>query len=201
MKHPRTKRHLTKRRPTKRRTTKCCLAKCRRGSITVEVGVALPMLITALLGGTEVIHFFFLSSTIENAVLHASRYGITGTTEPGLTRQDRVRQIVAHQTFGRVDMDHLTIDILVYDRFDDIGRAEPFLDENDSGSYEEGEPFTDVNGNGRWDPDMARLGLGGGGDVVLYRVSYPAESLTGFFDWALTDVRLQAAVAVRNEPF
>ncbi|WP_417449330.1 TadE/TadG family type IV pilus assembly protein [Kordiimonas sp.] len=177
------------------------LMRDRAGASAVEAAIGLPLLLVLIIGTLEVANLFFLSAAIENAVLRASRFGITGGTEDGVTREDQVRAIIAEQTFGRVDMDAVEIETLVYEQFSDIGEAEPFTDENDSGAYDPGEPYSDVNGNGQWDDDMAVAGLGDAGDIVLYRVTYDAPSLSGFMDWATRNVNISATVAVRNEPY
>ena len=91
---------------------------------------------------------------------------------------------------------------MVYENFGDIGEPEPFTDEDGDGVWDNDEPFTDINGNGNWDPDMGAAGLGGPGDVVVYRMS---------FDWGImiplfrpifgNAITLQSNIAVRNEPF
>lgn len=172
----------------------------RDGATSVELAFGFPILLSFVIGLLEVSNLIFLSVTLENAVLHASRFGITGSTN-GATRLEQVRTIVQDQTFGRIAADDMTIDTLVFDQFADIGQPEPFADANGNEVFDAGETFSDVNGNGIWDEDMGTTGLGGTGDIVLYRVSYTAPSLTGFMDWATQAVELSAAVAVRNEPF
>ncbi|WP_417459954.1 TadE/TadG family type IV pilus assembly protein [Kordiimonas sp.] len=171
------------------------------GAAAVEAALGLPLLLAMIVGVLEVTNIYFVAASLENSVLRASRFGITGSIDEGSTREEQVREIIAEQTFGRVDMDAVQIETLVYEQFGDIGEPEPYTDQNESGSYEFGEPFTDVNGNGQWDDDMATAGLGEAGDIVLYRVSYAAPSMTGLFDWATRQVNLSATVAVRNEPY
>jgi len=171
------------------------------GAALVEAALGLPILLSAIVGVFEVANFFFISAAVENAVLHASRFGITGNVAEGSTREEQVRDVIAEQTFGRVDMDTIEIETLVYEQFGDIGAPEPYSDDNNSGDWDTGEAYTDVNGNGSWDDDMSIAGLGGGGDIVLYRVNYNAQSLTGFGDWALRQITISATVAVRNEPY
>lgn len=173
----------------------------RSGATSVELALGFPVLLSFVIGILEVANLIFLSVALENAVLHASRYGVTGGTASGVTRLEQVRGIIENQTFGRIASEELTIDTLVFEQFADIGQPEPFADANGNGAYDTGETFSDVNGNGVWDSDMGTVGLGGAGDIVLYRVSYTAPSLTGFMDWATQAVELTAAVAVRNEPY
>ncbi len=171
------------------------------GSMMVEAALGLPLLISIIIGILEIGYYFFIAASIENAVLHASRFGITGSVSDGDTREDTVRKIINDQTFGQVDMETVSIETLVYETFADIGEPEPFTDENGNDIWDEGEPYNDVNGNGAWDEDMAVAGLGSGGDIVLYRVKYSVDSLTGFADWAFHTVSLTSTVAVRNEPY
>lgn len=174
----------------------------RTGATTVEFAFGFPVLLSFVIGVIEIANLIFLSVALENAVLHASRYGITGSTAgTGVTRLEQVRSIVEQQTFGRIPAVDITIDTLVFDQFADIGQPEPFADANGNGSFDAGETFSDVNGNGVWDSDMGTAGLGGAGDIVLYRVRYTAPSLTGFMDWATQALELTATVAVRNEPY
>lgn len=172
----------------------------REGASTVELAFGAPILLSFVIGVLEIANLIFLSVALENAVLHASRFGITGS-QAGTTRLEQVRAIVEDQTFGRIASEEMTIDTLVFDQFADIGQPEPFADANGNEVYDAGETFSDVNGNGAWDEDMGTAGLGGSGDIVLYRVNYTAPSLTGFMDWATQAVELSAAVAVRNEPY
>ena len=97
----------------------------------------------------------FIGSSIESAVMEASRYGITGT-EAGVSRADRVLEIVGDRTYGLLDMDQVDMDTLVYESFADIGKPEPFTDQDGNHVYNSGEPFVDVNGNGQWDAGHGR---------------------------------------------
>lgn len=175
--------------------------KKRDGTTTVEFAFGMPVLAAFMIGIVEISNLLFLGIALENAVLHASRYGVTGSEVDGIARVDRVRTIIEEQTFGMIEPDELTIDTLVFEQFSDIGQEEPYGDANANGVYDAGESFTDVNGNGVWDPDIGVVGLGGAGDIVLYRVTHVAPSITGFMDWATQAVSLQSALAVRNEPY
>lgn len=169
--------------------------------MVTEAAIGIPILLTTLIGLIEVANIMFVSVAVENAVLRASRFGITGEVEEGVNREEKVKELIEENTFGQVDMNTVEIATFVYDQFSDIGEPEPFEDANGSGSYDAGENYTDVNGNGQWDEDMGEEGLGGAGDIVLYRISYAANSLTGFSTWANKSVNVSSTVAVRNEPF
>ena len=173
----------------------------RRGAAAVQFAVLAPALLLMVVGSFEVAIALFVSGTMESAVLAASRYGVTGFTENGVSREDRIRQIIADRTLGFVDMDTAEIRTLVYSSFAQIGEPEPFTDENGNGAHDAGEPFNDVNGNGQWDDDMGTAGLGGPGDIVLYDIAYETGSITRLFTPIFGRIVHRAAVAVRNEPF
>jgi Flp pilus assembly pilin Flp len=173
-----------------------------RGVAALEFALILPPFLLLIIGTIEVALVIFIGSSIEAAVLQASRYGITNATIPGVSREERVIDIVRESTYGLVDMSTVEIETLVYDSFSDIGEPEPFEDTNGNDVYEDGEPFTDVNGNGQWDPDMGAAGLGGPSDVVVYTVTYDWGIITPFMRRVMGEsIRHISTVAVRNEPF
>lgn len=178
---------------------------CRQegGATVVEFAFVIPLFLLILFGVIELAIVLFISSSIEAAVVEASRFGITGgTSTGGVSREERVLDIVEQKTYGFVDMDTVELDTLVYESFADIGQPEPFEDDNLNGAYDVGEPFTDVNGNGVWDSDMGLAGLGGPSDVVVYRIRYQWGLITPMMQRAITEtVSHVSSVAVRNEPF
>ena len=173
----------------------------RDGAAAIEFAFAAPVLFLALAGTLEMLMVLFVGSILESAVLDASRYGITGSTTPGISRADEVKAIIEDRTLGLVKANDANIETLVYPSFDSIGQPEPYTDTNANGSYDDGEPFTDINGNGTWDADMGAVGLGGPGDIVVYRVTYTWGMLTPLLAPIIGDVTHTAAVVVRNEPY
>ena len=141
---------------------------------------------------------------MEGAVRDAARFGVTGQDEA--ERLSIIQDIIADRTIGMVDTDEAQIDILTYGSFDVIGAPEPFVDGPPfNGVYDAGEAYTDINGNGQWDPDQGLASAGQSGEVVLYRVTYEAPSLTGFLNHLIGGddnvIQLVASIAVRNEPY
>lgn len=173
-----------------------------RGATALEFALILPALLLFIVGSIEAAIILFIGSSIESAVLEASRHGITGGEEEGISRADRVLDIVAEHTYGLLDMDTVRLETLVYDEFDDIGQPEPLTDLNGNGSWDDGEVFVDVNGNGHWDADMGEAGLGDGDAVVVYRLSYPWGVVTPMLKQVLGQtVTHVSSIAVKNEPF
>jgi Flp pilus assembly protein TadG len=171
------------------------------GSEAIEFVFIFPMFLLILVGAIEIAIVTFVGSILESAMAEASRFGITGATPAGMTREDQVRAIVAEKTYGLIDMTKADFQTLVYPTFADIGQGEPYTDQNGNGQYDVGEPYNDVNGNGQWDADMGVAGLGGPGDIVLYKISYNWGMLTPVLLPMISSIRESASIAVRNEPY
>ena len=175
------------------------------GASAIEFAlIAMPLILT-IVGIVEVALILFVNVLMEGAVRDAARFGITGFSPANTDRTTVIRDIVRKRTVGLIDMSKVEIETLVYQNFSDIGKPEPFTDMPPfNGAYDAGEPFVDVNGNGKWDSDMGAAGVGGPGAVVVYRVSYDWQVLTGLMKPLLGDagvVHLSVSTAVRNEPF
>jgi hypothetical protein len=172
------------------------------GQAMVEFGFVAPAFIALLCAIMEFSGIMFVQAVLEGSAREASRYGLTGFTSGGVSREDQILAIVENHTYGIVDMDELEMETLVYDNFADVGQPEPFTDENGNEVWDNDEPYTDINGNGTWDPDMGAAGLGGPGDVVVYRMSYDWDVMIPLFRPFFGDsISLQSNIAVRNEPF
>ncbi len=180
------------------------LRRNREGSALTEFAIAAPLVVMAMIGIVEFSMILFVNSLLEGGLREASRFGLTGFEPGGLTRQERILQIVEEHTHGLVDDSAAHLDTLVYPSFDSIGKPEPYTDENGNGQHDEGEPYMDVNGNNQWDADMGAAGLGGPEDIVLYTVEYDWPLLTGLLGDFIGEngtFPLRASVVVRNEPY
>ena len=176
----------------------------RRGVSALEFAIGGPAFLLAMAAVMELGMVMFLSSSLEGGLREASRFGLTGYTPAGTTRQQVIQDIVAENTFGLVDPAALQISYMVYPSFDTIGQPEPYDDTAPAnGSYDPGETYQDINGNGQWDADMGAAGVGGPGDIVVYTVRFDWPLLTPIFDPFIggRTLPLEASVAVRNEPY
>lgn len=172
-------------------------------STIVEFALLTPFFFYLIFGIFEVFAFMLAQGILESAVRNASRQGLTGYTPDGLAREDYIRQQVQDAVFF-IDPTKITFDTLIYSSFSNINQPEPFTDQNSDGFYDNGEPFTDVNANGQWDADMGVAGVGGAGDIVVYKVSYDWVFITPFVGQLLSDtgtLQLVANTVVKNEPF
>jgi len=174
----------------------------RGGQALVEFAFVGPIFIAMVCAIMEFSGIMFTQTLLEGGAREASRYGITGSTIDGVTREEQIMNIMESHAHGIIDMAELEMETLVYDSFESIGDPEPYTDENGNGEYDDGEPYTDVNGNAAWDDDMGAAGLGGPGDVVVYRLTYDWPIMIPLFEPIFGEtVTLRANIAVRNEPF
>jgi hypothetical protein len=172
------------------------------GAAMVEFAFVAPLFIAMVAAIMEFSGIMFVQAILEGSAREASRYGLTGFTSGGVSREDQILAIIEDHSYGIIDVDELEMETLVYENFADVGQPEPFTDENGNELWDNDEPYTDINGNGTWDEDMGAAGLGGPGDVVVYRVSYDWNIMIPVFEPIFGDaINLQANVAVRNEPF
>lgn len=177
----------------------------RDGSPAIEFALAFPVILGLTMGIIEIGHITFANATLEGAVREASRRGVTGFIPDNTSREDHVRgRIIEMMEIFSLE-GTIEIDTKVYDSFADIGKPEPFSDDNGNGTYDSGECFTDVNQNGVWDTDMGVAGLGGAGAIVVYTANINLRLLLPAFRWMTGSedgsIRLEASTAVRNEPF
>jgi hypothetical protein len=171
------------------------------GSAALDFALVAVPLVAITMGIIEFAIVMFINTSLESGVIQASRYAITGSTTPGVTREERVVEIINEHGFGLVNIDPSQVQTLVYPNFDSVGKPEPFTDTNANGAYDGGEDFVDVNGNGTWDDDMGAAGLGGAGDIVTYSVEYDWGFMTNLLNSFTGDITLISGVAVRNEPY
>lgn len=174
------------------------------GSTMVEFAFVAPVLFLLLFGAMEVGMIFFATSLLEGGLRESARFGLTGALPPSGTREDHIVEMVNQNGAGVVQIDASNIITLVYPNFTSVGEPEPYTDTDGNGTHDAGEPFTDINCNSQWDPDMGKSGLGHGGEVVQYRVSFDLPLLTGLLNPLLGEggkFPLNSTIVVRNEPF
>ena len=180
------------------------IRRARDGSSLVEFAFVAPLFLMTLVGIIEVAMTLFVSSLLEGGLRDAARFGITGFTPAGTTREEAIVDHIDQVTLGLIDPSEITITTMIYPDFNQIGGEEPYVDANTNGQWDAGESYNDINGNGQWDADMGQAGMGGPGDVVVYSLEAPWTILTPLLSSVLGDdgqLTLRASIAVRNEPF
>lgn len=182
------------------------LQRDRSGSTALEFAIVIPFFLVLTISVVEFSLLGFATVLVEGGLREAARYGITGLHPNSGTREQRIAEILNEHAAGFFNVSADDIQTLVYPNFSDIGKNEPYTDEDGNNQYDVGEPYTDINCNGQWDADMGLAGAGGGDEVVLYTVRERYVSITGVIDPLITtsdgsDYEIEASIAVRNEPF
>lgn len=182
------------------------LARKEDGGSILEFGLIVPAFVLLVIGVLELSVLYFANTALEGGLREAARFAVTGRVQ-GVSREQAIIDIINRHGYGIVTVTASDITTEVYQDFADIDSHEPIVgDRGEIGTYEAGldDGYTDINCNGVWDADMAKGGVGGGNDVVIYRVNYRHQFMTNVLASMIgTDgkVPLSARVAVRNEPF
>lgn len=183
------------------------LATDEEGITAVEFAFVLPVMAMFILGLLEIGYVIFARSTLESAVLAASRESRVAdcpnenaeAIEAGIVR--RMEVIASADGLPpQIEVESYGAD------FGDVGNPEPYNDLNNNGQRDEGEGYTDVNGNGEYDEDMGESGdFGSFGEVVRFTASFNVASLV---PWVSDQInggeqfyRIRSVTVVRNEPF
>lgn len=180
------------------------LIRDREGVTAAEFALIAPVCMMLICVFIDLSMAMFITNVMEGGLREASRYAITGYLEPGVTREQKIKNIIVDHSYNLIAEADIAISYKVYPSFKDVGKPEPFVDKNGNGKYDSGESFTDTNKNGVWDSDMGAAGVGGSGDIVAYIVTYKWKLWTPLAKEIWGDdgtVLLTATVAVRNEPY
>ncbi len=170
----------------------------------IEFAFVSPVLLLFMFGILEFAMVFLANNALENAVDNAARTGKTGYVQSGESREQTLLTGITQTVSTLLDPTKITLTSEVYSSTDQIGKPEPFTDTNKNGVYDAGEPYTDTNHNGQWDADQGAQGLGDGGDVVVYNITYPWHVMTPFVANIIGDngiITLSSRVVVLNEPY
>lgn len=172
------------------------------GGAIVEFALVIPLFLALVGGILEFSGIMVAQTLLEGGIREASRFGILGSAPTNSTREAALIEIIDKNSFGIIDAGDIRFETLAYGSFGAVGQPEPFEDLNGNGEFDEDDPFVDVNGNGERDDDQGRADAGGADEVVVYRLSYDWDIIIPLFRPIFGDtVALNAAIAVRNEPF
>lgn len=176
------------------------------GTTLIEFAIVAPVLFTLIFGILEFSMALLTANLLEGGLREAARFGTTGAFAANpAARATSIVAIINKHGGGLINISTSDVDTQIYPNFQAIGQPEPFTDTPVlNGVYDPGEPFTDINCNTVWDADQGLAGLGAGGEVVLYTVTFAKPSITGLFDPIIGNggnFLLGASIAIRNEPF
>ncbi len=115
------------------------LRRSQRGAALVEFGFVFPILLIAVTGTMELMGILFATALMEGGLREASRFGITGYTPTGVSREQQIVDIVNRDGIGLVKVNLGDVSTKVYSTFTDVGQPEPWVDANGNGVYDLGE--------------------------------------------------------------
>lgn len=177
------------------------ILKDKEGATAVEFALVMPAFTTVVFGIVEISMLMFCQALVETAALEGARYGQTGSEKGGMSRADYLLQVVHDRTMGYVTINDTTVTAKAYPSYAAVTAGEAFDDANGNGQFDSGESFEDANGDGEHDPDVGIAGMGGPGDVVLYRIDYSWSGFTPAWQATVGTISLYTTVAVQNEPW
>lgn len=149
------------------------LKKDEQGVTAIEYALIAPIFLMMLIAIFEIAAIMFVKASLELAVSQVARFGRTGDTEQGESRNKTAQDLAVKYSFGLIDPLQLRISIVSYNTFTDLENA------------------TTV-------PDTNQYDWGTGQEPVLYTMSY-TWSLASTFGLASIDV--SASSVIMNEPF
>lgn len=182
------------------------LWRCQTGAYAAEFAVVTPIMMMLIAGLVEFGYIGFAKATLETNIQQAARQAIARTYGCAEDRSLLIQTRVAEVMSGFPTSNPATVSARAYgSSFSDVGKPEPFTDENGNGVYDFGEAYTEINGIEGWQADRGRVGdMGGPGEVVMYEVAFSIQPLfmniAGFFNEG-TGTPLRASTVVRNEPY
>jgi hypothetical protein len=177
------------------------------GVTAVEFAFVAPVMFMLIFGLLELGYVAFARSTLESAILDASRNSKVAecpAQNAALIEQELIDRLAIISTHNNAPP---KLTVRSYgSNFGNVGNPEPFNDLDASGSWDPGEPYTDFNGNGQWDADMGKEGnYGQFGEVVQFTATVDVVSIVPFVAKALNKnegfYAVSAETVVRNEPF
>jgi hypothetical protein len=176
------------------------------GVTIVEFAFVAPVMLVLLGGLLELGYVAFARSTLESAILDASRTARVAEC-PGEAAALIEAELVSRMAVvASHDGQPPVLAVRAYGgEFGNVGNPEPFNDLDANGSFDAGEPFTDLNGNGGWDADMGKAGdYGSFGEVVEFTATFKVASLLPFVAARINGnagfYPISAETVVRNEP-
>lgn len=171
----------------------------RRGVTVVEFAIVVPVMMTLLLGLSDLLYQAYVQSILDGAMIKAGRdSALESNAQDQAALDGKVKAMVSllgpNMTFTPERRSYAAFALV---------KPEAFTDTNRNGRRDAGECFDDVNGNKLWDSDPGRAAQGGANDVTRYTmtVEYPRLfPISALFGWSATN-KVTATTLLKNQPY
>jgi Flp pilus assembly pilin Flp len=173
------------------------------GTTAIEFALIALAVVYLLVGIIEFAMAVTVGNSLEAATNLSSRLGKTGYVdeEAQLTQEQTIMDEVERRVGPMIDMEKLAVTHEVYNDFTSLSNPDVLADQNADGDTDDPGEWTDVDGDGFKD---GADGVGGSGNVVVYRITYPWEVMTPLIAQFVSDdgtINLTAYSVVKNEPY
>jgi Flp pilus assembly pilin Flp len=173
------------------------------GTTAIEFALIALAVVYLLVGIIEFAMAVTVGNSLEAATNLSSRLGKTGYVdeEAQLSQEQTIMDEVERRVGPMIDMAKVVVTHEVYNDFTSLNNPDVLADQNADGDTDDPGEWTDVDGDGFKD---GADGVGGSGNVVVYRISYPWEVMTPLIAQFVSDngiINLTAYSVVKNEPY
>lgn len=142
------------------------------GSAAIEFAASSFTLIAAFVMLLEGATMYFAQGVLESAVDRAARFAVTGSAPAGMTREERLLEMISGMSLGMIDTTGVQVQTSSYSSYSQVG--------------------TDGAGS---------AGLGGAGDVLKIEAALNWSGLTPLLRAVTGAIELGASAVVRAERF
>jgi Flp pilus assembly pilin Flp len=175
------------------------------GATAIEFAFVSTIVVYLMVAIIEYSMAMTVGNSLEAATNLSSRLGKTGYVDEGaqLDQEQTIMDEVERRVGPMIDIDKVEITHEVYNDFESLTNPDIIVDKNGDGVIEEedGDSWTDVDADGFMDGGS---GLGTGGEIVVYKVTYPWKVFTPFISQFVGNdgiIQLSAYSVVKNEPY
>jgi Flp pilus assembly pilin Flp len=175
------------------------------GATAIEFAFVSTIVVYLMVAIIEYSMAMTVGNSLEAATNLSSRLGKTGYVDEQaqLDQEETIMEEVERRVGPMIDIDKVEITHEVYNDFESLTNPDIIVDKNGNGVIEEadGDSWTDVDADGFMDGGS---GLGTGGEIVVYRVTYPWSVFTPFMSQFVGNdgiIELSAYSVVKNEPY
>jgi Flp pilus assembly pilin Flp len=175
------------------------------GATAIEFAFVSTIVVYLMVAIIEYSMAMTVGNSLEAATNLSSRLGKTGYVDEDaqLDQEQTIMEEVERRVGPMIDIEKVEITHEVYNDFESLTNPDIIVDKNGNGVIEpaDGDSWTDVDADGFMDGGN---GLGTGGEIVVYRVTYPWSVFTPFMSQFVGNdgiIELSAYSVVKNEPY